>query len=111
MDTNDSLTLFAIIIALSAYLATLRWLTIVRIGKSVDNEDKQILKKSLQLITLPDVPLVISAVLLFAHIFWIYLLGTAAPDFLFTWSVYLFAISFLTLIAYHIIEWYKTFTI
>jgi len=109
MDANASLTFFAIMIALSAYVATLRWIIITRIRKSGKKVEKEKLKKSLRPIAYADIPLVISALLLFVHIFLINLIGITAPDFVFTWSVWLFTISFLALIVSHIKEWRKTF--
>jgi hypothetical protein len=113
MGWGDLLTLFTIIIALSAYLATIRLARIERaktpIGDSVDAKKKY--KVSMEwgilFITIPDILLVVSAILLAIYMFGsVFYLPRSHGQL--SWSVRLFCAAIVILAVYHMRSWLRT---
>jgi hypothetical protein len=106
MESADQLTTLAILIALSAYLATIRLLAIERISRQTDKDKKQEIRLKLLWLVVPDSLLTVSALLLGFHIFSSYL--AKHPGSLLAWSIWLFAAAGLLLFLSHIVAWSKT---
>ena len=103
--------LLTIIIALSAYLATIRLIGIERLGKpgsEVSPDVKKKLKRKLLFLMFVDAPLVVSGLLLVYHIFAPDLFGCVAPACILRTAQGLFALAVVILAVLHAIEWGKT---
>jgi len=108
MGNSDLLTLIGIVIALAAYIATVRG-RILDKARIATGTDKQNLKLYARLLMLADVPLIISGVSLSIY--------TAEKEFLQReWECFLnlgmvsFGFALLALVGFHIYEWYRSFT-
>jgi hypothetical protein len=120
--TGDKLTLLTLIVALSAYLASVRLVAIGRLvdlkGRvSTDFFDKRLntpanadverrsndIKVGLKLLTLADAPMIVSGLLLGLHIFY------GLPDASLRWSIYFFTFGGLALVGLHAHAWKRTF--
>jgi hypothetical protein len=117
MGVSDLLTLLTIIIALSAYLATIRLLVISRLSQASEPiqsppestpELRNKLKRFLLLLALADAPLVTSGLLLGLHIFWQDLTRADTPPWFLPTAIVLFGIAGLILYIYHLIEWVRS---
>ena len=107
LGARELLTLLAIIIALSAYLATMRGVLRERI-RGAPEARKQHLRVSLYLLILPDALLVISGLLLGLHIFYAYLPGVGEPPvWLLRRAIQLFIAGGLCLVVLHLVEWLR----
>jgi hypothetical protein len=115
MPPTDVIAFLSLIVALSAYLATIRLRLIDRIKKADENQKKRLKLISFWL-TFADAPLIVSGVLLFLHGFWGKTLGSwwfaspTAPGWLLPWSVGLFWFGGLFLVGHHIAAWWKSIT-
>ena len=105
MGWGDLLGLFAIIIALSAYLATIR-LAAIHLAKT-DQENKASFQRKIALITLPDIALVTSALLLGCYMFGS-VFNLPRSDRQLSWSIGLFAVAIVLLALYHLGSWLRT---
>jgi O-antigen/teichoic acid export membrane protein len=113
MGRSPLLALLAIIIALSAYLATIR-LAGIQLAKAPtgkDDSEKEANKKSIEwklvFIALPDIFLVASglflAIYLFGGVFdWM------RADGQLTWGVRLFCVAIVILAFYHLVSWFRS---
>ena len=115
MPTADVIAFLSLIVALSAYIATIRLRLIDRIKETTDTTKKNNLKLISFWLTLADAPLIVSGVLLFLHAFWDETLGLwftspGAPAWLLAWSVGFFTFGGLALVAHHIAAWWKSIT-
>lgn len=100
------LTLLTIIIALSAYLATMRGLLRERIRHAPEWR-RQELRVSLYLLILPDAILVLSGLLLGIYVFYAYLLDGEPPAWLLTRAIQLFVAAGFALTGLHVVEWLR----
>lgn len=106
MQRADLLTLLAIIIALSAYLATVRLFAIDRLTQLAgDLQKRKKVHRNLRLLFVADAPMTVSAVFL-----GIYILYSNAPSCFLPTSIYLFTFAGLMLLIYHIYAWIKSFS-
>lgn len=113
LPTSDAIALLTLIVALSAYVATIRLWLIDRIKKARDEEEKKKLKTTSRLLTLADAPLVVSGVLLFFHGFWNNTLGlwfscAEPPNWMLSWSIGLLTFALVVLVVHHIGAWWKS---
>lgn len=121
--SGDKLTLLTLIVALSAYLASVRLAAIGRLSALsrelskdiygtplVTDSNKAISRRkddigrSLKWLTLSDAPMIASGFLLGLHIFY------AAGERALMWSVYLFTFGGIVLMLLHGLAWVKTFS-
>jgi hypothetical protein len=114
MATADIIAFLSLIIALSAYIATIR-LRLIDLIKDPQNAAKKPRYKTIsKTLTLADAPLIISAAFLFFHGFWDSTLGKiiegGVPCWLLPWSIYLFTFAGLVLIVHHIGAWWSSIT-
>lgn len=108
MDSSELLTVIGIIIALAAYLATVRG-RILDKARTATGDDKIRLKRYAKMLVLADAPLVLSGALLsvyagskmFAH---------TASECLLLLGMSIFALALVVLMCFHVYEWYKSFT-
>lgn len=106
--------LLALIIALSAYLATIRLIAIDKMSPPKGNEPplkperKKKIKQSLFWLTLADAPLVIAGLLLGLHLFFPTIFDRSAPDWMLTWAIRLFTVAGVLLVIYHLRAWYRS---
>lgn len=106
--------LLALIIALSAYLATIRLIAIDKMSPPRENEPplsadrKKKIKQSLFWLTLADAPLVIAGLLLGLHLFFPNLFNRSAPDWMLTAAIWLFTVAGVLLVIYHFGAWYRS---
>ncbi|MCP9468614.1 MAG: hypothetical protein NNA31_01300 [Nitrospira sp.] len=75
LPTADVIALLSLIVALSAYVATMIRLRLIDRIKNARDEEKKKLKKISFWLTFADAPLVVSGVLLFFYAFWNNTLG------------------------------------
>ena len=120
MDTSGLITLLAITIALSAYLASIRLALITKISdldkqnsnNKEDNikkeEEKATIKMKLYYLAWADIPLVIGSVILFIYIFWDDLFVWGKPSWLFTVCIYIIFMGVIILAGSHFATWRKT---
>jgi hypothetical protein len=102
--------LLTIVIALSAYLATIRLLAIQRLNNSSISQDrKNELKGLLRLIAIADIPLITSVILLCVYLFWQDFTGVEPSVYLAKTAIGCFLISITLLGVYHFGEWKKSF--
>ena len=129
MPNVDVVAFLSLIVALSAYIATIRLRVFDRIRELRNEMEDDMhmtqqkesrsklrinsLKGFAKALTLVDAPLVVSAVLLFFHGFWNMTLGLYITSGLPTWllpaSIYCFMFSGVLMVVYHICAWKKSF--
>ncbi|MCP9473425.1 MAG: hypothetical protein NNA30_11885 [Nitrospira sp.] len=112
LPTADVIALLSLIVALSAYVATIRLRLIDRI-KNAQDEEKKKLKTTSRLLTLADAPLVVSGLLLFFYAFWNNTLGlwffcAESPNWMLSWSIGLLTFALVVLVAHHMGAWWKS---
>ena len=115
MPTADVIAFLALIVALSAYIATIRLRLIDKIRETTDTDRKSELKLISFWLTFADAPLIISGVLLFFHSFWDLTIGLwfatpGAPKWLLPWSIGFFAFGGAVLVVHHAVAWWKSIT-
>src|SRR5262245_60052554 len=104
----DVIAFLALIVAMSAYLAVIRLRLIDTIAKTdpLDVARKRKLKELSGWLTFADLPLIVSAVAFFFYGFWDFtvglIVGGAAPPELLVFSIVLFAIAGVVMIAHHL---------
>lgn len=115
MATTDIIAFLSLIVALSAYIATIRLRLIDKMKDATvagDTATRNKLGNFALSLTFADAPLIVSATLLFFHGFWDATLGQVvpgpAPKWLLPWSIYLFAFAGVVLILHHIAAWFKS---
>src|ERR1700733_16156237 len=98
MATSDLLALLAIVIALSAYLATIRLFAIETIREK-DAEGRRRIHRDLRKLLLADIPMTMSAISLGIHaLFWV-------SDWFLWAGVLLFVLAGSVLFVFHMIAW------
>lgn len=101
MATSDLLALLAIVIALSAYLATIRLFAIETIREK-DAEGRRRIHRDLRKLLLADIPMTMSAISLGIHaLFWV-------SDWFLWAGVLLFVLAGSVLFVFHMIAWKKS---
>jgi hypothetical protein len=101
MATSDLLALLAIVIALSAYLATIRLFAIETIRKK-DADGRRRIHRDLRKLLLADIPMTMSAVFLGVHaLFWV-------PDWVLWVGLSLFVVAGSVLFVFHIFAWIRS---
>ena len=107
----DRLNLLALMVALSAYLAGIRFATIGRLAslRSSETATRQTMKTFLRLLVLADAPLVIAGLLVTVDLFPNPLFGKPAPAWCLEWAyrIFVFAVSVLALL--HGYSWIRAF--
>ena len=111
MPIADQLTTLTVLIALSAYLGTIRLLAIDRLRSANSSEPKspskeKSIKGKLMWLTLADIPLTVASLLLAINIFGGYL--TETPSTLYIWSIWLCAVAGVVLFISHLFAWIKS---
>jgi hypothetical protein len=106
MPTTEVIALLSLILALSAYVATMRLRLIDQIKADSDPKRKNKLKRVSRCLTLADAPLIVSGVLLFFHGFWDNTLGLwisdpEAPGWMLPWSICVFTFAIVVLVGHH----------
>ena len=101
----DKLNLLSLIVALSAYLAALRFYAIQRLATKPTNA--QSLKAFLFLLVFADAPLVVAGVLLSLQLFWEPFCTLSASSSSW-WVALLFLIAVMVMSVYHLAAWYKS---
>lgn len=113
MPTTDVIAFLGLIIALSAYVASVRLWMIDRMTRQNDGGKKRT-KLILKLLTLADAPLIVSGLLLFTYAFWDHTLKLwlgltgSAPEWLLSWSIGVFTFALISLMGHHIAAWRKS---
>ena len=103
----DQLNFLSLIVALSAYLAAIRFYAMQRLASNPSNA--KALKKFLFKLIFADAPLVLAGVLLTIQIFFKPLLADPVPGESITWWVsLLFCVAVAVLAAYHFLAWVKS---
>jgi hypothetical protein len=109
MDRVNHLDLLTLVIALSAYLATIRLVVISRLAAEPPPRNAAALKTFLRTLIPADLPLVLAGVFLFLLIFWDDLFGGAAPGWFEPAVVWAFFVAVLVLVAHHAVAWVRSF--
>ena len=117
LEASVSLTFFTILVALSAYLASVRLVAIARLGELNDPEtdkpevraeriraQRAKIKRNLRWLTVADIPMVLAALLLGLHVFYFW------PAWTLHGSFYLFTFAGLALLASHGFAWWRSIT-
>lgn len=104
----DKLNLLALMVALSAYLAAIRFAVIGRLATVPPPMNAASLKRFLLSLIPADAPLVIGGLLLTADLFWAPLVGGAAPGWLYWLAQWLFVAAIIVLAIHHAISWIIT---
>ncbi len=105
----DKLNLLALMVALSAYLAAVRFAVIGRLAGDPKPANPAGLKQLLVALIPADAPLVIGGLLLTADLFWTSLIGGPPPPSLFWLAQWLFVIAIVVLAIHHMVSWVITF--
>ncbi len=111
MQTLD-LNLLTLILALSVYIASIRFVIVSRLiaEPKPDNDHKAKYRRFLKWLLPPDVLFVIAGLLLFLHIYWSNLFGAdlQAPSCLASIVIWCFFLGILCLMGHHIYSWCRT---
>lgn len=104
----DEFTLLAIIVALSAYLATVRHFLLERIAASDEGESgrapgRERIKRRLKILVIGDLPITASAVLVGLHSLY------SLPEGFLRVGIWCFTIGGLSLLVMHVASWKVTF--
>lgn len=102
----DTIAFLSLIIALSAYVATIRLRLIDKMSSDTGNKSKYICMA--RVLTLSDAPLVISGIFLFIYGFWSFFSCSSPPEWVKNWSVYLFTFALFTLSLHHAWAWKRS---
>lgn len=100
----DLFAFLAILIALSAYLATVRLFAIDRM-QDQDAEKKRAIRVKLRLLVIPDAPMTCAAVCVGLYT----LFPRWSPKWFLPAGIGLFSFAGFALLIFHVIAWYKTF--
>jgi hypothetical protein len=109
----DVIAFLSLIVALSAYVATIRLRIIDKKSLTNDPRTKKSLSRYACWLILADAALIAAGVMVFFHGFWQLTLepcfpGQKAPEWLIIWSVRCFAFACLILIIMHISTWRRS---
>ena len=112
MNKSDLLSFMTIVIGLSAYIATLRWMIIdkIKVVQAAGETQKEADLRSRSFwLSLIDVFLVMSAILLVVNIFWFELWGVEPCQLIQKGAILAFIVAFALLIVQHALAWKKSF--
>ncbi len=109
----DVIAFLSLIVALSAYVSTIRLRIIDKKTETQDKAVKKSLSKYAFWLIPADLALLASGIMVFFHGFWAFTIepfspGTPAPEWLLHWSVRCFAAGCLILILLHISTWKRS---
>lgn len=101
----NELAFLTLVVALSAYLASVRLAVINRLGADPAPKHPEKLRWFLVSLIPADAPLVFSGLLLTADLFWKYLFGIEPAVCLYTGAVWLFVMTVCYLALHHMAAW------
>ena len=107
MGPGEKIMLLTLVVALSAYIATIRFAIIGRLG-SFDNEKKRTWRKVLAGLIPADSPLVIAGIFLTIDLFLKDMINVDPPSFFYLGSLWLFFIAVIVLAIHHVLSWKYT---
>jgi hypothetical protein len=100
LGSDGELTFFAVVVALSAYLATIRFFVIQR-GDSTS--DKASMRRDLRLLFFGDAPITMAAILVGLHALYV-----IAPHWFLSLGAWCFTLGGLMLLGHHAVAWKRT---
>lgn len=107
----DRLNLLALIVAMSAYLAGIRFATIGRLAslRSTDALKRRRMRRFLRFLIAADAPLIVAGLLITVDLFPNPILGKPAPAWCLAWAYRLFVLSVIILAGLHVASWLRAF--
>lgn len=114
MPNVNVIAYLSLIVAMSAYISSIRLRIIDKKKESTSSGEKKSLSRYAACLIRPDLALILSGYLVFLHGFWHLAIdpwwpGSTAPDEFLQWSVWLFAFAGICLTILHVSTWRRSF--